>query len=63
MKGCYYMRKLKDSETRTFRSRKDLLEKVDKYSEDTSIPKTAIVEKALELFFKSNDESNQTSEV
>ena len=52
------MRKLKDSEARTFRLRKDLLEKVDKYSEDTSIPKTAIVEKALELFFKSNDESN-----
>ena len=34
-------------EARTFRLPPDLLKRMDAYSDETSIPKTAIVEKAL----------------
>ena len=44
-------RQRKESSARTFKIRNDLLDKLDGYSEKTAIPKTAIVEKALEKYF------------
>ncbi len=40
--------KVKDSEAKTFRIRKDIVKRLDDYSEKSMIPKTAIVEKAIE---------------
>ena len=34
--------------------KQDLWDTIDQYSEETSLPKTAIVEKALEDYFKKN---------
>ena len=42
--------KTKDSEARSFRIRKDLGERLDGYSETSHIPKTVIVELALEKY-------------
>ncbi len=44
--------KMKDSEARSFRIRKDLGERLDDYSETSHIPKTVIVELALEEYLK-----------
>ena len=43
-------KKTKDSDARSFRIRKDIGERLDKYSEESMIPKTALVEKALEEY-------------
>ncbi len=43
--------KTKDAEARSFRLRKDLSTKLDEYSEWSHIPKTVIVELALEEYF------------
>ena len=42
--------KVKDAEARTFRIRKDLGVRLDDYSELSHIPKTVIVELALEEY-------------
>ena len=42
--------KVKDAEARSFRIRKDLGERLDGYSETSHIPKTVIVELALEEY-------------
>lgn len=42
--------KVKDAEARSFRIRKDLGERLDSYSETSHIPKTVIVELALEKY-------------
>ena len=42
--------KVKDSEARSFRIRKDLGARLDAYSEYSHIPKTVIVELALEEY-------------
>ena len=42
--------KVKDAETRSFRIRKDLGTRLDDYSECSHIPKTVIVELALEEY-------------
>ena len=42
--------KVKVSEARSFRIRKDLSERLDGYSETSHIPKTVIVELALEKY-------------
>ena len=42
--------KTKDSEARSFRIRKDLGARLDEYSECSYIPKTVIVELALEEY-------------
>ena len=42
--------KVKDSEARSFRIRKDIGERLDWYSDKSRIPKTAIVEMALEEY-------------
>lgn len=42
--------KVKVSEARSFRIRKDLSESLDGYSETSHIPKTVIVELALEKY-------------
>ena len=42
--------KTKDAEARSFRIRKDLGESLDGYSETSHIPKTVIVELALEEY-------------
>ena len=42
--------KVKDSEARSFRIRKDIGERLDGYSETSHIPKTVIVELALEEY-------------
>lgn len=42
--------KVKDAEARSFRIRKDLGARLDSYSETSYIPKTVIVELALEEY-------------
>jgi len=42
--------KVKISEARSFRIRKDLCDRLDDYSDVSMIPKTALVEKALEEY-------------
>lgn len=42
--------KVKESEARTFRLNKEIGNKLDKYSEVSHIPKTVIVELALEEY-------------
>ena len=42
--------KVKNSEARSFRIRKDIGERLDKYSDESRIPRTAIVEMALEKY-------------
>lgn len=42
--------KVKDSTARSFRIRKDIGERLDKYSEESRIPRTAIVEMAIEAY-------------
>ena len=42
--------KTKDSKSQTFRLRADIGERLDEYSEQSHIPKTAIVELALEEY-------------
>lgn len=44
----------KDGEARTFRIESEILERLDKYSDETSIPKTAVVEKALKMYLDEN---------
>ena len=44
-------RQKKEGESRTFKLRQEILDKLDKYSEETMMPKTAVVEKALEEYF------------
>ncbi len=44
-------RQNKEGETRTFKLRQDLCNKIDKYAEKTDLSKTAIVERALTEFF------------
>lgn len=46
----------KDSEARTFRLSPEILKRLDNYSEKTSIPKTAIVERALKQYLEVVDE-------
>ena len=46
---------MKDSEARSFRIRKEILARLDKYSEETMIPKTAVVEMALKLYLDKFD--------
>jgi len=45
-------KKRKESESRSFRLRSDVLEQLDAYNESTGIPKTVIVEKALLEYLK-----------
>ena len=40
----------KEGESRTFKLRQEILDKLDRYSEETMIPKTAVVERALEEY-------------
>lgn len=42
--------KIKDSDAISFRIRKDISERLNDYSESSHIPKTAIVEMALEEY-------------
>ena len=42
--------KVKDSDARTFRIRKDIGTRLDAYSEESMIPKTSIVEVALKEY-------------
>lgn len=42
--------KVKDSEARSFRIRKDIGERLDRYSDESRIPRTAIVEMAIEKY-------------
>lgn len=49
------VRHKKECDARTFRLRKDLADKIDRYSEITFLSKTAIVEKALDMYFKANE--------
>ena len=44
--------KMKNSKTVSFRLRNDICEELEKRSEETMCSKTAIVEKALEDYFK-----------
>ncbi len=45
-------RKIKDSVPMAFRLRSDLAKKIDDLNEKTGLPKTVIVEKALEKYFE-----------
>ena len=47
----------KDSEARTFRLSPEILERLDNYSEETSIPKTAVVEKSLKMYRDANEQN------
>ena len=42
--------KVKDSEAKTFRIRKEICIRLDEYSEESMIPKTSIVEVALKEY-------------
>lgn len=44
--------KIKDSEARSFRLRKDICERLDLFSEKSMIPKTKIVELALDEYLR-----------
>lgn len=46
----------KDSEARTFRLSPEILKRLDYYSEETSIPKTAVVEKSLKMYLDANEQ-------
>lgn len=50
--------KMKNSHPRTFRIRDEVDEKLEAYSRHTMIPKTAIVEKAIEEYIDSRTEVN-----
>ena len=45
--------KTKDSVARSFRIRKNIVRRLDKYSEESMIPKTAIVEMSLKEYLDS----------
>lgn len=45
-------REKKDGIARTFYLMKDIDKQLDKHSKDTGLPKTVIVEKALDQYFK-----------
>jgi predicted DNA-binding protein len=47
--------KVKESGAVSFRLRKDLLDRLNEYSEETMIPKTRVVEKALESYLDSTE--------
>lgn len=53
--------KVKDAEARSFRIRKDLGERLDGYSETSHIPKTVIVELALEEYLNNVAPVKKTS--
>lgn len=53
--------KKKDAEARSFRIRKDLGIRLDDYSEQSHIPKTAIVELALEEYLNNVATVKKTS--
>lgn len=53
--------KVKDAEARSFRIRKDLGERLDDYSETSHIPKTVIVELALEKYLDDVDPVKKTT--
>ena len=53
--------KVKDAEARSFRIRKDLGERLDDYSETSHIPKTVIVELALENYLDEVDPVKKTT--
>ena len=46
--------KTKESEPMSFRLRKDLYDKLTLYSDETMIPKTRVIEKALDEYFCKN---------
>ena len=48
--------KMKDSTARTFRIQNEIDKKLEQYSEATMIPKTAIVEKAIEEYIDARNE-------
>ena len=54
--------KVKDAEARSFRIRKDLGERLDGYSETSHIPKTVIVELALEEYLNKVAPAKKTAE-
>lgn len=45
-------RQNKDAKHLTFNLKSDVVDMINEYSEQTSIPKTAIVEKAIESYLK-----------
>lgn len=53
--------KTKDAEARSFRIRKDLGIRLDEYSEQSHIPKTVIVEIALEEYLNKVAPVNETA--
>lgn len=50
MEGLMMARAKKDGQFLNCYIRKEIFDKLTQYSEDTSIPKTAVVEKALEKY-------------
>ena len=52
-------RKIKDSVSMAFRLRSDLAKKIDALNEKTGLPKTVIVEKALEKYFENLEGENR----
>lgn len=54
--------KVKDSEARSFKIRKDLGTRLDEYSEQSYIPKTVIVELALEEYLNKVASAKKTVE-
>ena len=48
----------KDGIARTFYLKKDIAEAMDRYSEQTGIPKTTVVEKAIEEYIRVRDVNN-----
>ena len=53
--------KVKDAEARSFRIRKDLGTRLDDYSELSHIPKTVIVELALEEYLNKVDPAKKNN--
>lgn len=51
--------KVKESKAMTFRLRKDLSDKLGVYSSEYHIPKTVIVERALEAYFETMHKLNE----
>lgn len=51
----------KEGIARTFYLKKDVAEAMDKYSEQTGIPKTTVVEKAIEEYIRMRDTKSNTS--
>ncbi len=54
-------RQKKEGESRTFKLKVEILEQIDRLSEETMLSKTAIVEKALTEFFDRLEDKSKSA--